>query len=150
MTPWPSNADPIDLLLVEDREADVELTRQSLEEIGAPVNVHVVRDGVQAIAFLRRESSYKNAVLPQLILLDLNLPRMDGREVLAEIKNDPRLRTVPVVILTTSAADRDVCAAYEQHANAYMIKPVEFDRLVDVVREIADYWFRAVKLPPRS
>jgi CheY-like chemotaxis protein len=150
MTRWPPNSDRIDLLLVEDREADVELTRQSLEEIGAPIKVHVVRDGVETIAFLRHKSSFRHAPRPHLILLDLNLPRMDGREVLAEIKHDPLLRIVPVVILTTSAADRDVCAAYEHHANGYMIKPVEFDRFVDVIRSIGDYWLRVVTLPPRK
>jgi two-component system, chemotaxis family, response regulator Rcp1 len=144
-----TEVDSIELLLVEDREADIELARQGLAAIGAPINMHIARDGVEAIAFLRRESSYQNAPRPHLVLLDLNLPRMDGRELLAEIKGDPQLKLLPVVILTTSASDCDVTEAYAHHANAYMVKPVEFDRLVEVIRSLADYWLRAVKLPPR-
>lgn len=113
------------------------------------MNVHVVRSGVEAIAFLRRESSYQNAPPPHLVLLDLNLPRLDGRAVLAEIKNDPKLKVVPVVVLTTSAADCNVSEAYAQHANAYMVKPVELDQLVELIHSFADYWLHAVKLPPR-
>jgi chemotaxis family two-component system response regulator Rcp1 len=143
-------ADSIELLLVEDREADIELTRQGLAEIGAPIKLHIARDGVEAIAFLRRESSHQSAPRPHLVLLDLNLPRMDGRELLAAIKGDAQLKLVPVVILTTSESDRDVAEAYAHHANAYMVKPVEFDRFVEVIRSIADYWFNAVKLPPRT
>lgn len=147
MIHWPCNSGRIDLLLAEDREADIELAKQSLKELGLPVNVHVVRDGVDVLAFLRRQDSFRDVPVPHLILLDLNLPRMDGREVLAEIKNDPRLRMVPVVILTTSADDGDVSTAYQCHANAYIVKPVEYDRFVDVIRSIADYWLRVVTLP---
>jgi CheY-like chemotaxis protein len=145
----PPDADLIDLLLVEDREADIELVRRGFCEIGAAINLHVVRDGIDAIAFLRHTPPYERAPRPRLIVLDLKLPRMDGRELLAVIKNDPQLKSVPVVILTTSAADSDVSQAYALHANAYMLKPVDYDRLVGVIRAIADYWFAAVKLPPR-
>jgi len=144
-----SDVDPINLLLVEDREADIELACRGLQETGARINVHVARNGVEAIAFLRRESPYQSAARPHLVLLDLNLPRLDGRALLAEIKNDPQLRLVPVVVLTTSAADHDISEAYAQHANAYMVKPVEFDQLVEVIRSFTEYWLHVVKLPPR-
>jgi CheY-like chemotaxis protein len=141
--------DLIDILLVEDREADIELTRMGLAEGRIANALHVVRDGVEALAYLRRQGRYAEAKRPDLILLDLNLPRMDGREVLTAIKADPDLKLVPVVVLTTSEADRDVVEAYTRHANAYMIKPVDFDQLVKVIRGITEYWFALVKLPPR-
>jgi CheY-like chemotaxis protein len=142
------NVDVIELLLVEDREADIELACRSLQETGARINVHVARNGVEAISFLRQASGQR-APRPDVVLLDLNLPRLDGRELLAEIKNDPHLKLVPVVVLTTSAADGDVSEAYAQHANAYLVKPVEFDPLVEVIRSFTDFWLRVVKLPPR-
>jgi CheY-like chemotaxis protein len=145
----PPDSETIDLLLVEDREADIELTRQGLAEIEAPIRLHIARDGVEAIAFLRRESSHQSAPRPHLVLLDLNLPRMDGRELLAAIKSDAQLKLLPVVILTTSESDCDVAMAYANHANAYMVKPVEFDQLVEVIRSIAEYWLHAVRLPRR-
>jgi len=142
--------DLVNMLLVEDREADIELTRQGLAEGRVANNLHVVRDGVEALAFLRREGKYAGAPRPDLILMDLNLPRMDGRELLVQIKNDPELKRIVVVILTTSEDDKDVGEAYTGHANAYMVKPVDFDRLVEVARSITDYWFALVKLPPRA
>jgi CheY-like chemotaxis protein len=133
---------PIEVLLVEDDPGDVLMTREAFEE-------HVVSDGVDALAYLRREKPFEEAVRPDLILLDLNLPRRDGREVLAEIKNDTVLRQIPVVVLTTSQADEDVLRSYQLHANAYVTKPVDFDRFVSVVKQIDDFFISVVRLPPR-
>jgi chemotaxis family two-component system response regulator Rcp1 len=141
--------DLIAILLVEDREADIELTRQGLGEARCANQLHVARDGVEALAFLRREGPFAEAPRPDLILLDLNLPRKDGRELLAEIKSHEKFRMIPVVILTTSEADRDIIEAYTKHANAYMTKPIDFNRFIEVVRGITDYWFALVKLPPK-
>jgi len=141
---------PIEILLVEDNLADIELTREGLHEGKIANNLHVARDGVEALAFLRREGEFASAVRPDLILLDLNLPRIDGRQVLETIKNDPSLQQIPVVILTTSAADEDILNAYRCHANAYMTKPVGFEGFVRVVQGIGDYWFTLVRLAPRT
>jgi chemotaxis family two-component system response regulator Rcp1 len=149
MTRPAHDLDLIEILLVEDREADIELTRQGLEEARCANQMHVARDGVEAMAFLRRESPFADAPRPDLILLDLNLPRKDGRELLAEIKGHGDFRLIPVVILTTSEADRDVIEAYNKHANAYMNKPVDFNQFIEVVGGITDYWFALVKLPPK-
>jgi CheY-like chemotaxis protein len=140
----------VELLLVEDNPGDVELTRESLDEAKVRNRLSVVSDGVEALAFLRREGAYRDAPRPDLVLLDLNLPRMDGREVLAEIKADPVLRTIPTVVLTTSEAERDILAAYRLHANAYIVKPVDLDQFLGVVRSIEGFWLAVVKLPPEE
>jgi CheY-like chemotaxis protein len=140
----------VELLLVEDNAGDVELTREALGEAKVRNRLHVVPDGVEALAFLRRQGPYHAAPRPDLVLLDLNLPRMDGREVLAEIKDDPALRTIPTVVLTTSQAERDVLAAYRLHANAYIVKPVDLDQFLGVVRAVEGFWLAVVKLPPEE
>ncbi|HEY0154283.1 MAG TPA: response regulator [Longimicrobium sp.] len=138
---------PIEVLLVEDNPGDVRLTREALKEGKVSNNLHVAPDGVEALAFLRREGRYAAAVRPDLILLDLNLPRKGGREVLEEIKNDPALRHIPVVILTSSQAEQDIARAYDLHANCYISKPVDLDQFIRVVRSIEEFWFTVVKLP---
>ena len=138
---------PIDILLVEDDPADVLMTQEAFEHHKIRNTLHVVSDGVEALRFVRREPPYEDVPRPGLILLDLNLPKKDGREVLAEIKADPQLRTIPVVILTTSEAEEDILRSYSLHANAYVTKPVDFDRFVEVVRQIDDFFVTVVKLP---
>ena len=140
---------PIEVLLVEDNPGDVRLTREALKEGKFHNNLHVAGDGVEALAFLRREGQYAEAVRPDLILLDLNLPRKGGREVLEEIKTDSELRHIPVVILTSSQAEQDIARAYDLHANCYISKPVDLDQFITVVRSIEDFWFSVVKLPTR-
>jgi CheY-like chemotaxis protein len=137
----------IDVLLVEDDPGDVLMTREAFEQHKVANALHVVSDGVDAIRFLRREAGYADVPRPGLILLDLNLPRMDGREVLAEIKSDPALCDIPVVVLTTSSADEDILRSYQLHANAYVTKPVDFNRFVDVVRQIDHFFVTVVSLP---
>lgn len=141
------NIEPIEILLVEDNPADVRLTREVLRESKIANTVHVVEDGVEAMAFLRREGGYAAAVRPDLILLDLNLPRKNGREVLAEIKADEGLKTIPVIVLTTSADEEDILRAYHAYANAYITKPLGLDQFAGIVRTIEDFWFSIVKLP---
>ncbi len=138
---------PIELLLVEDSEPDVRLTREALKEAKMWNNLWVVEDGVEAIEFLRRSGRYADSPRPDLILLDLNLPRKDGRQVLLEIKADPSLRRIPVVVLTTSRDEADVLRAYDLHANCYITKPVDFNRFMEVVRSIEDFWLTVVRLP---
>lgn len=138
---------PVEILLVEDNPADVRLTREALKEGKVRNNLSVVADGEAALAFLRRQGQYAAAPRPDLILLDLNLPRKDGREVLAEVKQDPALRQIPVVILTTSAADTDIARSYDLHANCYVTKPVQLDEFLSVVKSIDDFWLAVVKLP---
>lgn len=140
---------PIEILLVEDSETDALLAREALAESKVLNNLHTVTDGEQAMSFLRRLPPHEDAPRPDLILLDLNLPRKDGREVLAEIKSDDDLRHIPVVILTTSEEEADVLGAYELHANCYIVKPVNFARFSEVVRSINDFWFAVVTLPGR-
>ena len=140
---------PIEVLLVEDDPGDVLMTREAFEEHKVGNRLNVVSDGVDALAYLRKEEPYQGAVRPDLILLDLNLPKRDGREVLAEIKNDSSLRQIPVVVLTTSQADEDVLRSYQLHANAYVTKPVDFDRFVRVVKQIDDFFISVVRLPPK-
>ena len=139
---------PVEILLVEDNPGDVRLTREALREGKVRNNLHVASDGVEALAFLRKEGPYAAAVRPDLILLDLNLPRKDGREVLKEIKADPALRHIPVVVLTSSQAEEDIVRAYDLHANCYVTKPVDLDQFIRVVEAIEDFWFTIVKLPP--
>ncbi|MET0398611.1 MAG: response regulator [Longimicrobiaceae bacterium] len=139
---------PIDILLVEDNPGDVRLTREALREGKIRNNLHVARDGVEALAFLRREGEHADAPRPDVILLDLNLPRKSGREVLSEVKQDPALRQIPVVVLTSSNAEEDILRAYDLHANCYISKPVDLEQFIKVVRSIEDFWFTVVKLPP--
>jgi CheY-like chemotaxis protein len=140
-------ATPIDVLLVEDSPGDVRLTREAFREANGAVRLHVASDGVEAMAFLRREAGYLDAPRPDFILLDLNLPRMDGREVLSHIKADDDLRTIPTVILTTSEADADILHSYELNANAYLRKPVSLEAFENLVRSINDFWLTKVLLP---
>ena len=141
-------ADVVDILLVEDNPGDVRLTREALREAKFQNELYVAEDGVEAIAFLRRQGKYAGAVRPDLILLDLNLPRKDGREVLAEIKEDADLKRIPVVVLTTSQAEADIVRAYNLHANCYINKPVDIEQFLTVVKSIEDFWLAIVKLPP--
>jgi len=139
----------VDVLLVEDDPGDVLMTREAFADDKVQNRLHVVTNGVDAMAFLRRENGYADAPTPDLVLLDLNLPRMDGREVLAAIKDDEDLRVIPVVVLTTSDADEDVNSSYSLYANAYVTKPVDFERFIDVVRRIDDFFISVVRLPTR-
>jgi CheY-like chemotaxis protein len=143
----PTPLDVVDVLLVEDDDGDVLMTREAFEHHKIRNKLHVVQDGEEALQFLHREGPYADAPRPGLILLDLNLPRRDGREVLAELKADPELRVIPVVVLTTSEAEEDILRSYALHANAYVSKPVDFDRFVDVIRQIDDFFVTVVKLP---
>lgn len=138
---------PIEVLLVEDNPGDVRLTREALKEGKLRISLNVVGDGLEAMAYLRRQGSFTGAAIPDLILLDLNLPKKDGREVLEEIKADPALMRIPVVILTTSAAEEDILRSYNLHANCYITKPVDMDQFVKIVKVIEDFWFTIVKLP---
>lgn len=146
--PMASPVTDVHILLVEDDPADVLMIQEAFDhhEISNPL--HVVNDGVEAIRFLRREDGYQQAPRPTLVLLDLNLPKMDGREVLAEIKNDLLLRSIPVVVLTTSAADEDILRSYNTHANAYVTKPVDFQRFMDIIRQIDDFFVSVVQHAP--
>ena len=140
---------PIEILLVEDNEGDVGLIKEVLEEGKIRNRLHIVDDGVEAMLFLHREGKYSVSPCPGMILLDLNLPKKDGREVLREIKEDSNLKNIPVVILTTSGAEKDIIRAYELHANAYVIKPLDFDKFIKVVEYIANFWLEVVKLPTK-
>ena len=137
----------IEVLLVEDSPGDVRLTREALREANRSIHLHVAADGVEAMAFLRRKGPHAGAPRPDLILLDLNLPRMDGREVLALIKDDDSLKLIPTLILTTSAAEADIMKSYELQANCYLTKPVQLDAFESVVKSINDFWLTKVKLP---
>lgn len=138
---------PIEILLVEDNPGDVRLTKEALREGKVRNNLHVAANGVDALAFLRHEGTHAQAPRPDLILLDLNLPRKDGREVLAEIKADDHLKTIPVVVLTTSKADEDIVRSYQLSANCYVTKPVDLEQFITVVRSIEDFWLTIVTLP---
>jgi two-component system, chemotaxis family, response regulator Rcp1 len=138
----------IDVLLVEDNPGDVRLITEALNDAKIHVHITAVHDGVEALALLRREGDYSRAALPHLILLDLNLPRMNGHEVLATIKQDERLRRIPVVIVTSSKADQDIAASYDLHANCFVTKPVDLDQFFNVVQAIREFWFVIAKLPP--
>ena len=139
----------IEVLLIEDDPGDVLMTREAFEDAKVANNLYVVSDGEDALAFLRREGAHAQVPRPDLVLLDLNLPRVDGREVLEQIKNDPELRSIPVVVLTTSESEDDIVHSYSLHANAYVTKPVDFDRFHQVVRQIDDFFVSVVKLPRR-
>jgi CheY-like chemotaxis protein len=141
------NMTAIDILMVEDNPGDARLTREALKESKVCNNLHHVRDGVEAMEFLRKEGEYGDAPTPDIILLDLNLPRKDGRQVLAELKASPRLKHIPVVVLTTSEAEQDIVKSYELHANCYITKPVDLDKFVEIIRGIENFWLSIVKLP---
>jgi CheY-like chemotaxis protein len=139
----------VEILLVEDDPGDVLMTREAFQDYKLRNQLHVVNDGVDAMSFLRQEGEHADKPRPDLVLLDLNLPRMDGREVLEEIKSDPELASIPVVVLTTSEAEDDVLRSYSLHANAYVTKPVDFERFIEVVRQIDDFFVTVVRLPSR-
>jgi two-component system response regulator len=141
---------PIEILPVEDNPGDVRLTLESLRDAKMLNHLTAVEDGVEAMAFLRRQGKYTNVPRPDVILLDLNLPKKDGREVLAEVKSDDDLKRIPVVILTTSRAEEDILKTYNLHANCYISKPVDLDQFIRVVKSIEDFWFTVVKLPPNG
>jgi two-component system, chemotaxis family, response regulator Rcp1 len=138
----------VQILLVEDNPGDARLTTEALREAKVRNALHRVDDGIEALAFLRQEGAYADAPRPDLVFLDLNLPRMDGREVLHEIKSDPELRRIPVVVLTSSGAERDILNTYELHANCYITKPVDIQGFIEVVKSVENFWFSVVKLPP--
>ncbi|HWV98428.1 MAG TPA: response regulator [Candidatus Acidoferrum sp.] len=140
----------VEILLVEDSPSDTELTIEALHEAKVRNHLSLVEDGVQAMQFLRREGPFAGAPRPDLIMLDLNLPRKDGREVLAEIKSDESLKTIPIVVLTTSRAEQDVLRAYQLNANCYITKPVDFEQFLNVVRSIESFWLFIVTLPPKA
>jgi chemotaxis family two-component system response regulator Rcp1 len=144
------NATPIQILLVEDNPGDVRLTQEALKEGKILHQMHVAPDGLEAMAYLKREGKYTEAPRPDLIFLDLNLPKKDGREVLNEIKTDPTLRRIPVVILTTSRDEQDVLRSYNLYANAYVTKPVGLEQFLAVVRSVEDFWLTVVRLPPNN
>lgn len=141
---------PIEILLVEDSPTDALLAKEALELSKLRNSLHMVTDGVEALAFLHREGKYHDAPRPDLILLDLNLPKKDGRQVLAEIKNDEALKRIPVVVLTTSGDEKDVIESYGHHANCYIVKPVDFEKFVQIVNEIEGFWFAVVTLPSEA
>jgi CheY-like chemotaxis protein len=143
-------AKPIEILLVEDNPGDSRLAQEALKDSKIRNTIHVAADGMEAMMFLNRKGKWKNAPRPDLILLDLNLPRMDGREVLAAIKSDDDLKRIPVVILTTSKDEEDVLRAYNLHANCYITKPIDLQQFMKVVRSIEDFWLTIVRLPPES
>ena len=139
---------PIEILLVEDNSGDARLTIEAMRDAKVLNRLNIVTDGVAALAYLHREGPYAGATVPDVILLDLNLPKMDGRGVLAAIKNDDKLKRIPVVVLTTSVAEEDILRAYNLHANCYITKPVDLEQFITVVRSIDSFWFRIVRLPP--
>lgn len=138
----------VEILLVEDNPADVRLTREALHDARIANRLHVVIDGEKALAFLRRQPPYEDAPRPGLVLLDLNLPRVDGREVLAQIKTDPELHSIPVIVLTTSKAEGDILLSYDRHANCYITKPVDFAEFVSALQSLESFWLAVVTLPP--
>ncbi len=140
---------PIEILLVEDDEGDVLLTTEALEASKITNNMSVARNGEEALKFLRRQAGFEDAPRPDIVLLDLNLPRVDGREVLSQIKADPDLRRIPIIVLTTSEAEEDILRSYDLHANAYVTKPVDFTRFLQVIQSIDEFFVTVVRLPPR-
>ncbi len=142
-----STKDGINILLVEDNPGDVVLTREALSDAKVRNELNVVGDGIEALEYLRRQGQYSGATRPDLILLDLNLPRKDGREVLSEIKQDPDLKRIPVVVLTTSKAEEDILRSYNLHANCYVTKPVDLNQFLTIVKTIEDFWLTVVKFP---
>jgi len=144
-----SDSKPIEILLVEDSPSDAKLTMEALEAGKIANRLNHVEDGVEAMDFLRRQGKYAKATRPDLIMLDLNLPKKDGREVLKELKNDPSLKTIPIIVLTTSRSDKDVLQSYELNANCYITKPVDFEHFIEVVESIEQFWLTVVTLPRR-
>lgn len=140
---------PIEILLIEDNPADIRLTQEAFREARLQNTIHVVQDGVSAMAFIRQTAPYQQAPRPDLILLDLNLPKKDGREVLREMKADPHTRTIPVVVLTTSDDEEDVLRSYDLHANAYLVKPIDVLQFITMIRSLESFWLSVVKLPPK-
>jgi len=141
------NGRPVNILLIEDNPGDVRLTKEAFKESGMNVNLSVVMDGVEALLYLRQEGDYNDVVIPDLILLDLNLPKKDGREVLEIIKKDDNLMCIPVVVLTTSGAEQDISNSYRLHANCYLNKPIEFDKFFDLIQKVEDFWLSTTVLP---
>lgn len=141
---------PIEVLIVEDNRADVRLVQEVLKKGKIIIDLHSASDGIEAIDYLRKKGKYKDANRPDLILLDLNMPKKDGREVLEEIKSDDRLKSIPVVIMTISKAEEDILRSYNLHANAYIVKPIELHQFMDTVRSIENFWLTIVKLPPKN
>lgn len=139
----------VEILMVEDNPADIRLTKEAFKDAKVLNNMHIVVDGEEAMAFLRKEGKYPDAPRPDLILLDLNLPKKDGREVLAEIKKDPELKRIPIVVLTTSEDEKDIFKAYDLHVNAYVKKPVDLNQFIKVVEAVEDFWLTVVKLPSK-
>ncbi len=144
------NERALEILMIEDNPDDVELAIEALQEAKMLIHIEAVHDGLEALKYLRKEDPYQNKTTPDLILLDLNMPRMDGRQVLAEIKQDHILRRIPVVVLTTSSAEDDIIKAYEHHVNCYITKPVDFEQFLKVVQAIENFWFTVVQLPPKE
>ena len=142
--------DLIEILLVEDNPGDVRLVREVFKDAKVANNISVAEDGVEAMAFLRKEGKFAGSVRPDLVLLDLNLPKKDGREVLTEIKTDDELKRIPVIVLTTSSAEEDIMKSYSEYANSYITKPINLDQFIKVVRSIEDFWLTIVKLPPNG
>lgn len=140
--------DPIEILLVEDNPGDARLAQEALKGAKVRNNLHWVADGVEAMQFLHKEGDYTHSVRPDVILLDLNLPKKDGREVLKDVKADPDLKRIPVVVLTVSSAEEDVLRSYDLHANCFICKPLDLERFIEVVRSIEDFWLTIVRLPP--
>ena len=140
----------IEILLVEDSPEDVELTKIALKRAEVLNNLHVVNDGVKCLEFLNKENGFNEVPTPDIILLDLNMPKMDGREVLSEIKSDPNLRVIPVIILSTSRAPRDITESYSQHANSYVAKPINFDEFNEIVKHLENFWFKVAVLPTEN
>lgn len=139
---------PIDILVVDDNPADIRLVQEILKKGKMLINLNAVLDGMEAMEYLRKEGKYKDASRPDLILLDLNMPIKDGREVLEEIKSDDKLKTIPVIVMTISKAEEDILRSYNLHANAYIVKPIELDQFINVIKSIEDFWLTIVKLPP--
>jgi len=144
----PKRGEPVEILLAEDNPGDVKLTEKALEQGKIVNNLHVAEDGVEAMKYLRQEGEYEDSPRPDLMLLDLNMPRMDGQEVLEEMSEDPILRRIPVVVLTSSEAEEDIVQSYELNANAYLTKPVDFEGFMDVIGSVEEFWLAVVKLPP--
>lgn len=141
---------PIDILIVDDNRADIRLVEEIFKKGKMIVSLHSILDGMEAMEYLRKEGKHKDVHRPDLILLDLNMPRKDGREVLEEIKSDDKLQTIPVIVMTVSKAEEDILRSYKLHANAYIVKPIELNQFIDVVSSIEDFWLTIVKLPPNS
>jgi len=140
---------PLEILLVEDNKGDIGLITEFLSDAKVITNIHIAEDGEEAIRFLCSKDKFLGSTLPDIIILDLNLPKKDGREVLKEIKENDDLKNIPVIILTTSSAEKDILRVYDLHANAYIVKPLDFDEFMKVIKSITDFWFKAVTLPPK-